>query len=732
MSKPRYSSDRPNKPPAPDLLGRDAFAARLANDIKAWRGGDSLVIGLYGSWGCGKTSLKERVLAHLREEDPSYPILDFNPWQFSGTGNLSVSLLRELDSVLKTGKAGEHSEKASKWLEKYAARLIFAGTATKSAAPVLMPKYPLLGGAFGVFGEGLTRFGRLLQQGGQAMKAKAESVTVGDIKDALAAAMEQLERPILVVIDDIDRLNEAEIREIFQLVKINADFPQLIYLLLFDRSVVEAALNGISGNRGKEYLEKIVQVAFHIPEAPRDKVREILFKGIDESLEGTGALDRWEKERWSRVFLDGMQLYFKNLRHVYRFLGSFDFHIRHFQLDDGFEVNPVDLLGLETLRVFEPKLYERLFSEKSLLTGDYGMALFPEKKTEDITAAATELLSIVPEPTRQFARNIIQQIFPPILGAEDRSFQTEEWVRQARACVPDIFDKYFTLQVPPNELSQVDVESLVKAADNREQVVSIIRQFERRDLIEKAMGRLEAYKDQIPLSSMPGLITGLSDCADAFPDRIPRFFDFDSLIHAYRVIYFGLKREPDTQKRFNVLKDALEQTQGVVLPVTITSHEERRKRPDQTSSDYLVTEAQAEDLKRICVERLRSTARSGALRKASHGAMLLWRWSEWDSIDEVKRWVTNECTSNNGTAWLLSTLTSTGTTNGNPFHYLTFSTLERFVDPTMIKQRAEALDPASLTDGEKIGLEQFWRAWRRKKAGKPDLTGREWGSEKTD
>jgi predicted KAP-like P-loop ATPase len=116
----RYSSDKPNRPPAPDLLGRDAFAARLAEDIKAWHGNNSLVIALYGSWG-------------MRENFP------------------------------------------------------------KRACFVPPPR------------------------------------EVG-----LTAAMAELDRAFLVVVDDIDRLNQGEIREIFQLVKINADFPQLIYLLLFD------------------------------------------------------------------------------------------------------------------------------------------------------------------------------------------------------------------------------------------------------------------------------------------------------------------------------------------------------------------------------------------------------------------------------------------------------------------------------------------------------------------
>src|SRR5205085_7275513 len=118
------------------------------------------------------------------------------------------------------------------------------------------------------------------------------------------------------------------------------------------------------------------------------------------------------------------------------------------------------------------------------------------------------------------------------------------------------------------------------------------------------------------------------------------------------------------------------------------------------------------------------------LRTATHGAMLLWRWSEWDSLDEVRAWVTSECIDKNGTAWLLATLTSTATTNGRPFHYLTFATLNRFIDPAVVKGLAEKLEPTSLMKEQQIGLEQFWRAWRRKQDGKPDLTGHEWGSEK--
>ncbi len=143
--KIRYSADRPNAPPSEDLLGRDAFAKRLAKDIRAWSGNDSLVIAVYGNWGCGKTSLKERILWHLRAEDRNYPILEFTRGNSRAMVIFLQPFLRELDSVLKSGKAGESSANASRLLRTYTRRLSrFDGTAAKTIAPVFMEKCPCL------------------------------------------------------------------------------------------------------------------------------------------------------------------------------------------------------------------------------------------------------------------------------------------------------------------------------------------------------------------------------------------------------------------------------------------------------------------------------------------------------------------------------------------------------------------------------------------------------------
>jgi predicted KAP-like P-loop ATPase len=219
-------------------------------------------------------------------------------------------------------------------------------------------------------GAGMKSAGASAKEGSEALKAKNEAAAISleDQKRELAALLARLPQPLLVVIDDIDRLTTEEILQVFQLVKANADFPRLIYLLLFEREVVAKALNQISGDKGTQFLEKIVQVGYHVPHASQAAVQKVLFTGLDNHLDESPASKHWDKHRWRDLYPDGIAGYFKNLRHVYRFLASFAFHVQHHRSENSIEVNPVDLIGLETLRVFEPSVYERMPGAKAVLT----------------------------------------------------------------------------------------------------------------------------------------------------------------------------------------------------------------------------------------------------------------------------------------------------------------------------------------------------------------------------
>jgi predicted KAP-like P-loop ATPase len=64
-----FSTDRPILSKSEDLLGRSKFAESLADVIVGWTGNDSLVIALYGTWGIGKSSIKNLMLAAFSHKE---------------------------------------------------------------------------------------------------------------------------------------------------------------------------------------------------------------------------------------------------------------------------------------------------------------------------------------------------------------------------------------------------------------------------------------------------------------------------------------------------------------------------------------------------------------------------------------------------------------------------------------------------------------------------------------
>ena len=446
-SESSYSADRPIRSRKGDLLGRAKFAEELAADLQLWEGTDSLVVALYGKWGSGKTSVKNMVLeANHSSNSNALPVLEFNPWQLSGIGNIPMSFFRELGIALNTQGPQRDIAKRAASLKVYASTLSLAGTAIESIGKIFpwigFPAGPVVEAA----GKGVKAIGQSAKAGSEALKAEREAKqqSLQDQKNSVTKALSGLPQPLLVVIDDIDRLTTEEILQVFQLVKANADFPRLIYLLLFEREIVAKALNAVSGDKGNEFLEKIVQVGYHIPEASRAAIQKTLFDGLNSHLADDAVAKRWDKRRWTDVYSGGIASYFRNLRHVYRFLSSLAFHVSHYKADGSFEVNPVDLIGLEVLRVFEPDVYERLAATKVLLTRYQGsQILFGEIQQEAIDEAISEITSRASTGNQTVVKKILELLFPPIGSSFDSEVKVTsrhaEWMRDLRVCHPDIF-----------------------------------------------------------------------------------------------------------------------------------------------------------------------------------------------------------------------------------------------------------------------------------------------------
>lgn len=729
-----FSADRPIASRKEDFLGRSGFAESLASAIKGWTGNDSLVIALYGSWGSGKSSVKNMVLEALREQEKDCPlIVEFNPWQWAGQEQLAEAFFQEIGVVLgRSDTNGEGKERAAKW-RAYGTYLTLGASLAKSLKTVL----PLLGipgsSIFELFASGLEQSSQITREGSEALSAQAEARdrNLTDVKQDLSNSLKALKEPILVVIDDVDRLSTDEIKLLFQLVKANADFPNLVYLLLFQRDIVEKSLETITSIVGREFLEKIVQVGFDIPRIERPRLEKVFFAGLEKLLGDETVRQRFNQQRWGNIFIPGLRPYFETLRDVHRFLATLSFHVALFRNSGSFEVNPIDLIALEVIRVFEPAVYHGLLEAKSVLTEQRGRGLQGRGADDKTRRVVESIVDQAPEANRPQVREILKQLFPPaqwVFGGfgYGPGFE-EEWYRDLRVCHSDVFDRYFHLTIPEGDISQAELDRLLSLLSDREGLVAEFRALGQRGLLSVTLDRLEAYKEKIGLQHAVPFITALYDIGDELPDKPTGFFSIGPDVHVVQIIHWYLKQEKDSAERSRLLKEAMKTSSGIYLPVKNTSFEDHREAESQRDSDsFLVTEADIKDIQQICIEKIQQAAKSGALKIHSKMTYILSRWWEWASPEEPRKWIEGLIESEDGLLAFLTSFLQRSTPQGAEDYVTRISwdihlkDLENFVSAEVLENKIRTLSLENLGEKEQRAVSAFQRAVKRRQEGRSD------------
>jgi predicted KAP-like P-loop ATPase len=170
----------------------------------------------------------------------------------------------------------------------------------------------------------------------------------------------------------------------------------------------------------------------------------------------------------------------------------------------------------------------------------------------------------------------------------------------------------------------------------------------------------------------------------------------------------------------------MRETTGLYAPVLRTSFETRSADKKRDEEAYLVSEDAAKELQTICLEKIRAAARSGALVGHSQLASILYRWRDWASAEEPRVWVQTILQSDEDVlAFLVAFLQqSTSQTFGDHAvrsHWrIRLGGLEPFVEIDRLEQRIDRLKIRELSEKQKEAINQFRKAIKRRKQGKPD------------
>lgn len=477
------SPDLPITRSSDDKLNRQSFAESLARVLLRSTFPTSFTVGLYGEWGSGKTSLLNMVIEQVEAKNKDVIVLRFNPWLCSDPKQLITQFFKQMASAIKIKKPAADTvcELVDQYADFFDAASLIPGAGTAIAA---------VGKAFS------SRARKHINQKDNDLQGK---------KDEIIRKMGEDHLKIIVSIDDIDRLSEEEIIAVFQLVKSLADFPNAVYLLAFDYDVVVRALSVVQHGDGREYLEKVIQVPFEIPAPSMASIHDALFSKLNGIL-GDISEDRWDKAIWAELFQLGIKEYIRSIRDVIRY--SNVFYLKYNLLQD--ETDPVDLLGLTCLQVFEPAIYSMLNDYKDTICGSNSSYSSDRQKTEEekVKKAVSNLFATGVATNEEAAKNILGILFPKMNLAFGRYFSYgryynhREFLIKCNIAVPECFDRYFSLFLEDDAIPAVTMKRFMYEANESELLTGINQLYEDGKII-RLLEEIEAYANQGDSRSIP-------------------------------------------------------------------------------------------------------------------------------------------------------------------------------------------------------------------------------------
>ncbi|MFZ1181160.1 MAG: P-loop NTPase fold protein [Herbaspirillum sp.] len=690
------SADRPSTDPKEDLFGYAPFAENLADSICRYQDSDGLVLAIYGPWGSGKSTVLGYVNHYLEQQpDESRPVVvAFNPWWFSGQENLARAFLGQLQVVLPTKS------------EKF-----------KKLARLLGDLAEAVGGQAGTLVAKLIR-----------IWCKPKDVPA--LKAEISKILREAKKRVLVIIDDIDRLTPEETRQLFTVIKALADFPNVVYLLAFDREVAAQAIEQQSGLPGERYLEKIIQVPFELPPVDRVALQNALSERLRQVLGDMGGL--FDQHYWANVFHDGIDPLIQVPRDVVRFTNTLS--VTYPAVRD--EVNPVDFIALEAIRVFLPDLYAVVRTNQDRFAGhsnDSGRHEDPSAKAAFHRQWAAEL----PERCRESTQALLKRIFPKIGQMIHSDDWLSQWRRKLRACHPEIFPVYFHLAVPQGAISRSEMMALLAPANSAADFGAALvhaKDEQRPDGLSKACVLLECLVDHVEDivdEHIPTVIQALFDVGDLLNGPARGIFNFGNTSRASRLVYYLLKRVPANQ-RADILDEAIKAGNALaVQSLCLQALDEEITSAENSGEPTQLTAGEVTSLKATWISRVRTLSKEADFLDRPELLRLLSSWRHWGDVAEARAWCDRVTASDDGLLALLpklvqySTFHTMGDRAARLQPRLNPNSLESYLDTASCAKRlAELVEKREVPDEARQVVTQFLKEFEMLKAGKnPDDAG---------
>lgn len=626
-----YLTDRPINKAENDLLGRANFSKQLGKSICEYNGTEGLVIGLFGKWGTGKTSVINMAIGeieHQTKNDKNKPlIMHFSPWNYSDKNNLIGQFFKSLENKVKL-KGYERLEKLiGPALQNYSWVIDGLALVAIDGATIIMIIKLILA----------------------VIKAKlTNKPSLDTAKKTLESALRVSDNKIIVIIDDIDRLTNSQIRDIFQLVKQVGDFSNIIYVLVMDREVVCRALNEVHNIDGKEYLEKIVQVPFEIPEINKLNLRQIFLTKIEQVF-AEFSKENIDQVYWSEIFRNCIEPYVKTLRDVNRVVNTLRFRYGILCKETSFE----DMVAITTIEVLEPALYQWISNNKDRVcrTPIYSLSLINRNEQDNNRELyIKEFSNINIEPVR--AINFLTTIFPAFeSNINSHSYYREELSirRNKRVADENKFELYFMYNLDDIKISRSIIEDCIFKYD-LETLSEVIEEIDQQGNSQYFLEEIDAFIEKIPEERLALIASSLLRKKNGFHgEELSQFYMTFVYDTAETLIIRLIRKIEMAEKRYAIIFSAVNEVSkynlGTIARVinTIKIAHGNQDGESQTIERQIISIDHLNKIEKLYLTKLNDIIKSHYIFDLYKGssAFYLWQCLDKDSAEKYLKKLLN-------------------------------------------------------------------------------------------
>ena len=295
---------------------------------------------------------------------------------------------------------------------------------------------------------------------------------IATLRNRVSNSLRKMDTPILVIVDDIDRLQSDELVFIFKLMRLIGYLPNVYYLIAYDETTLLSVITKTAAvdNReygASEYLEKMVQVKLQMPPMDPYSAYDMLNTLLDEMKDRHSiALSPYDEEKLNLAYTALMSHHLQEPRRIRRFCAHLEAPFALVRPDVDF----VDYVIIAFLQFSYPSVVELLRQHEQELT--IGEAM--ESVRADEPWSERLLKAGVVQDEIEDIERVLAGIFPSVeesLGRSSGLYQVEDETNHPPpngVGTPLYFKRYFSPVVAPDDLDDATArEALQEILDGR-------------------------------------------------------------------------------------------------------------------------------------------------------------------------------------------------------------------------------------------------------------------------